>query len=252
MTNTLFNQTSLTVVLAGAHGAIGGAILKQLLGMSNVKHVYALKRIAQTIWQTVDDPRVSVIVCDITQAVDLAALNARLKSDNAAVNLLINATGLLHNAEIKPEKALSQLNLTALQLSFAVNAFAPVLFLQAVLPYLTKQSPAWVVSLSARVGSISDNRLGGWYSYRAAKAAQNQLFKTAAIELMRTHPQATCLQLHPGTVNSALSKPFQSAIKANSLFTPEYSAACLLSVIASKSAADTGTFWDWNNTRIPW
>jgi NAD(P)-dependent dehydrogenase (short-subunit alcohol dehydrogenase family) len=248
MTNTHFNQTSLTVVLAGSHGAIGRALLKQLLGMPNVKQIYALQRTDEIV----DSPLVSVIACDITQEADLKAFNARLKSDQAAVNLLINATGLLHSVEIKPEKALSQLKLSALQQSFAVNAFAPLLLLQTVLPYLTKQSPAWVANLSARVGSISDNRLGGWYSYRAAKAAQNQLFKTASIELMRSHPLVICLQLHPGTVNSALSKPFRSAVKESQLFTPEYSSACLLSVIASKSTADTGTFWDWNNTHIPW
>jgi NAD(P)-dependent dehydrogenase (short-subunit alcohol dehydrogenase family) len=248
MINTLFSQTPLTVVIAGANGAIGGAILKQLQSMANVKQIYALQRVAQPV----ADSRVNIVSCDITNEHDLAAFNACLRLDNATVNLLINATGLLHSVEIKPEKALSQLKLSALQQSFAVNAFAPLLLLQTVLPYLTKQSPAWVANLSARVGSISDNRLGGWYSYRAAKAAQNQLFKTASIELMRSHPLVTCLQLHPGTVNSALSKPFQSAVKANSLFTPEHSAACLLSVIASKSPADTGTFWDWNNTRIPW
>jgi NAD(P)-dependent dehydrogenase (short-subunit alcohol dehydrogenase family) len=248
MTNTLFNQTPLTAVLAGASGAIGGAMLKHLLIMSNVQQIYVIGRRAQAF----NDSRIIAILCDVTKETDLAALNARLKSDNASVNLVINATGLLHDDDIKPEKALAQLKLSALQLSFAVNAFAPVLLLQAILPNLTKQSSAWVVNLSARVGSIGDNRLGGWYSYRAAKAAQNQLFKTAAIELARSHPLATCLQLHPGTVNSSLSKPFQSTVKAGGLFTPEYSAACLLNVINTKSVADTGTFWDWDNTSIPW
>ncbi len=243
-----FIETPLTVVIAGASGAIGQALLAQLLSTHDVRQVYVLQRTSQAY----ADSRVISVRCDITLSADLLAFNEKLKADKVSVNVLINATGLLHNGQIQPEKALSQLTLSTLQTSFAVNAFAPILLLQTVLPSMNKQKPAWVISLSARVGSISDNGLGGWYSYRAAKAAQNQLFKTASIELKRSHPLAICLQLHPGTVNSSLSKPFQSAVKAHSLFTPEQSAAYLLSVIASKTPEQTGTFWDWNNTAIHW
>ncbi len=248
MTNSLFTQTPLTVVLAGASGAIGSALLQQLLTQTNVKQVYVVQRTRMEF----EDPRVRVIVCDITEQADLDVLSSRLSADGAAVNLLMNATGLLHDGDLKPEKALSQLQNTALQRSFMINAFAPVMLLKAVLPHFAKQIPAWVISLSAKVGSISDNRLGGWYSYRAAKAAQNQLFKTASIELKRSHPLTTCLQLHPGTVNSSLSRPFQSAVTQGKLFTPEYSAHQLLSVIANKTPVDTGTFWGWDNAHIPW
>jgi NAD(P)-dependent dehydrogenase (short-subunit alcohol dehydrogenase family) len=248
MTQPLFQKTPLIVLLAGASGGIGQALLHQLLTMPNVAHIYVLQRNPVAI----DHTRVSTIACDICQTQDLQALGAHLKQKGAVVNVLINATGLLHNQQLRPEKALSQLSLASLQDSFAVNAFAPALLLQAVLPSIQKQAPAWIVNLSARVGSIEDNRLGGWYSYRAAKAAQNQLLKTASIELARSHPLAICLQLHPGTVDSGLSKPFQSAVKADALFTPAQSAAYLLNVIASKTALDTGTFWDWNNTALPW
>jgi NAD(P)-dependent dehydrogenase (short-subunit alcohol dehydrogenase family) len=243
-----FTETPLTAVIAGASGAIGQALLTQLLSRHNVQRVYVVQRSAAQF----KDPRVVVVQCDITNEDDLRAVGSRLKADAVSVNCLINATGFLHGNDIRPEKALSQLNAASLQANFGVNAFAPILLLQAVLPSISKQNPAWIVSLSARVGSIEDNGLGGWYSYRAAKAAQNQLFKTASIELKRSHPLATCLQLHPGTVDSGLSKPFQSAVKADKLFTPQQSAAYLLSVIANKSPADTGTFWDWNNTVIPW
>jgi NAD(P)-dependent dehydrogenase (short-subunit alcohol dehydrogenase family) len=244
----LFTQTPLTVVVAGANGAIGQALVAQLLDMPNVQRIYALHRTVRHH----DDARVVPVRCDITQSDDLQALTQQLKNDAVAVNLLINATGLLHSDALKPEKALNQVNLASLQTSFATNAFAPILLLQAVLPCFDKQQPAWVINLSARVGSIKGNRLGGWFSYRAAKAAQNQLLKTASIELKRSHPLATCLQLHPGTVNSGLSKPFQSAVKAEQLFTPQQSAAYLLAVMACKEAAETGTFWDWNNQAIPW
>jgi NAD(P)-dependent dehydrogenase (short-subunit alcohol dehydrogenase family) len=244
--------TPLNIVLAGASGAIGQALLQQLLAMPNTQTVYVLHRTDMA--NGVLDSRVRLVACDITQTLDLQGLAARLKADEININVLMNATGLLHSEvlQLKPEKALSQLNLNALQHSFALNAFAPILLLQAVLPSIAKQNPAWIVNLSARVGSISDNRLGGWYAYRAAKSAQNQLFKTAAIELSRSHPQAICLQLHPGTVDSALSKPFQAGVAADKLFTPEQSAAYLLQVIASKTPADTGTFWDWNNTAVAW
>ena len=248
MTSTLFSQTPLRVVLAGASGAIGGSLLHHLLKRSNIEHIYVVQRTLMTF----EDYRVSGIVCDLTQETDLAHLTARLRDDGVAVNALINATGMLHDSDLKPEKALSQLKLGALERSFAINAFAPLLLLKAVLPSFDKHQPAWIVNLSARVGSITDNRLGGWYSYRAAKAAQNQLFKTASIELTRSHPQLTCLQLHPGTVDSSLSQPFQGAVKDGKLFTSEYSAGKLLSVIASKTIADTGTFWDWDNSPIPW
>jgi NAD(P)-dependent dehydrogenase (short-subunit alcohol dehydrogenase family) len=243
-----FIEAPLTAVIAGTSGAIGRSLLVQLLNTYNVQRIYALQRRAAVY----DDPRVIAVQCDITQEADLQTFSQRLKADGASVNCLINATGFLHGDGFRPEKALSQVSAPSLQVNFAVNAFAPILLLQAVLPSIDKQHPAWIVSLSARVGSIQDNGLGGWYSYRAAKAAQNQLFKTAAIELKRSHSLATCLQLHPGTVDSGLSKPFQSAVKADKLFTPEQSAKYLLSVIVNKSPADTGTFWDWTNTVIPW
>ncbi len=249
MTISNFYVKPLTVVLAGASGAIGQALQRQLLALPNLVQLYALSRSPELKNL---DARITVVRLDSTCADDLNAFKQQLQADRACINVVINTVGLLHSATVKPEKSLSQLDFTVLAHSFSVNALAPIMLLQAVLPSLDKQNPAWIAHLSARVGSIQDNRLGGWYSYRASKAAQNQLIKTASIELKRTHPQLTCLQLHPGTVDSALSKPFQSQLKPAQLFTPEQSASFLLSVIASKTPLDTGTFWDWNNTAIPW
>ena len=252
----LFYQTPLTVVLAGANGAIGQAMIKQLLLMPHTVQIYALSRIP--LKHDFLDDRVTHILCDITKKDDLIRLSTQLNDDCACVNVLLNTIGLLHQQAtkttnlLKPEKALSQLSLESLETSFSVNTFAPILLLKAVLPSMPKQASVWIANLSARVASISDNQLGGWYSYRAAKAAQNQLFKTVAIELKRTHTQAICLQLHPGTVDSALSKPFQNGIIEGKLFTPAYSAQCLLTVIASKTVQDTGSFWDWDNQSISW
>ncbi len=190
--------------------------------------------------------------CDISDTTALQALASQLKALGHPLNGIINTVGLLHGQEVRPEKALSQLKLPQMNAVFLANAFGPILLIQAMLPLLHKGVPTVIASLSARVGSISDNQLGGWYSYRAAKAAQNQLFKTLAIELQRSHPQVTCLQLHPGTVDTALSKPFQSNVATAKLFTPEFSAKALAQVIASKTVADSGTFWDWEGKPVPW
>ena len=195
---------------------------------------------------------VQSIACDIASENSLHDLASHLKNQGVQLGGLINAVGLLHADGLRPEKALSQLKLQQMQTVFTANAFAPILLVQAMLPLLRKDTPTFIASLSARVGSIADNRLGGWYSYRAAKAAQNQLFKTLAIELQRSHPLACCLQLHPGTVDTALSKPFQSGVASDKLFTAQFSAQALMAVIASKSAADTGTFWAWDGQRVPW
>ena len=130
-----------------------------------------------------------------------------------------------------PEKRLAALRRSALHQSFAINAWGPALLAQAVEPVLKRSGQAWFASLSARVGSIGDNHLGGWYSYRAAKAAQNQLLKTVALEWRRTMPAVCVACLHPGTTDSPLSKPFQARVPPAKLFTPAFSAAALLGVL---------------------
>lgn len=262
----LLHNTPLTVIVTGANGAIGQALIKCLLMMPNVIKIYTISRTASvnTAFNENAPHKVIHCICDITNSNHLQQLNHRLYKDKVSINMVFNTVGVLHQLseyhfnthqaknKLIPEKSLAQLSLESLQTSCLINAFAPILFIQSILPYIPKEVPVWVASLSARIGSITDNQLGGWYSYRAAKSAQNQLFKTLSIELNRTHKQAICLQLHPGTVDSKLSQPFQNNITKEKLFTPEYSAKQLLAVIASKSIKDTGSFWDWNNQPIPW
>jgi NAD(P)-dependent dehydrogenase (short-subunit alcohol dehydrogenase family) len=168
------------------------------------------------------------------------------------LDLVVNATGLLHDRMVAPEKSIEQVSRDALEAVFAINAFAPVLLARTLMPRLAGRRPAVFASLSARVGSIGDNRAGGWYAYRASKAAQNQLMRTFAIEWRRRNPLGTCLLLHPGTVDTALSAPFQSRVPAHRLFDPASAAGKLLRVIASSSPADTGRFVAWDGTDIPW
>jgi NAD(P)-dependent dehydrogenase (short-subunit alcohol dehydrogenase family) len=135
---------------------------------------------------------------------------------------------------------------------FAVNTIGPALIAKHMLPKLPRDRPAVFAVLSARVGSIGDNRLGGWHGYRASKAALNMLIANLAIEMRRTHPLAVIVALHPGTVATSLSEPFQAGVAADKLFSPETSATHLLNVIDRLSPEDSGSFLAWNAERLPW
>ncbi|MFZ0407336.1 MAG: SDR family NAD(P)-dependent oxidoreductase [Cyanobium sp.] len=168
------------------------------------------------------------------------------------LRLVIYTAGLLHEGAMTPEKRLSQVNRPALERSFHVNAWGPLLVAQAVEAALPRDQPVLLASLSARVGSIGDNRLGGWYAYRAAKAAQNQLLTTLAIEWRRRLPLACVTLLHPGTTATELSAPFRSGVPAQQLFSPERAAAQLLDLLECQSPAASGRFLAWDGSAIPW
>jgi NAD(P)-dependent dehydrogenase (short-subunit alcohol dehydrogenase family) len=140
----------------------------------------------------------------------------------------------------------------ALRRSFAVNAWGPLLLARAVEAALPREEPCHLASLSARVGSIGDNRLGGWYAYRAAKAAQNQLLRTLALEWRRRLPLACVTLLHPGTTATALSGPFRSSVPASRLFTPKRAATHLLDVLEGQTPETSGSFLAWDGQTVPW
>ena len=180
---------------------------------------------------------------------DPASIETAAAALTIAPDLVFIATGVLHGAGLSPEKANSQLSADALATAFAINTIGPALVARAVLPLMSRGRKTVLAALSARVGSISDNRLGGWHSYRASKAALNQLIHTMAIEQARRNPDQVLLALHPGTVDSGLSKPFQKGVKT--LFTPEESARHLLRVIDQATPAQTGLLLDWQGEVIP-
>ena len=180
---------------------------------------------------------------------DEASIAAAAAACGSGLTLVIDATGFLHDGAFQPEKSLRQLDPAHLARSFALNATGPALLMKHFLPLLARDERAVFATLSARVGSISDNRLGGWYAYRASKAALNQLVRTAAVEIARTRPQAICVALHPGTVDTGLSGPF--AKNGLDVQTPAESAGKLLTVIAGLTTAQTGTLIDQNGTTIP-
>jgi NAD(P)-dependent dehydrogenase (short-subunit alcohol dehydrogenase family) len=189
---------------------------------------------------------------DITDESSLLAMTNQLRKNLQVIDLIVNTVGLLHSKDVAPEKALEHIFLPSMQQVFAVNAYGPILLAQALMPWLKARRPIVFTSLSARVGSISDNRLGGWYSYRASKAAQNQLLKTLAIELARRNPEAIVLALHPGTTDTDLSRPFQANVTQEKLFTPAFVAEHLLQQITQARVEDTGSFIAWDGQRIAW
>lgn len=186
---------------------------------------------------------------DLASEPSIAAAAASLAG--TPVQRLIVATGLLHEDGLKPERALRDLSASGLGRSFLVNAIGPALVLRHFASLLAREGRVEVALLSARVGSISDNRLGGWYGYRASKAALNQIVRSAAIEIGRSRPEAVIAALHPGTVDTAMSRPFQANVPAERLFTAERSAAHLAEVLGKLQPANSGGFFDWQGAPIP-
>lgn len=164
-------------------------------------------------------------------------------------DLIVNATGALVIGEYTPEKTINAIDATGMAAQFALNATGVALALRYFSPLLARDRRAVFASLSARVGSIGDNHLGGWISYRAAKAAQNQIIRTAAIELRRRNPNAVVVALHPGTVETRLTEKYAAGHPTQ---TPAQAAAALLAVIDGLTPHDTGTFWDWKGQPVPW
>ncbi|WP_424972898.1 SDR family oxidoreductase [Dinoroseobacter sp. S76] len=180
---------------------------------------------------------------------DAAAVDAQLGALEGVFDRVIVATGALEVAGSAPEKSLRDLTPQALLDQFSVNAMGPALVLRHAQRLLPKDRPSVFAVLSARVGSIGDNRLGGWYSYRAAKAAVNQLVHTAAIEIARTHRVAAVVSLHPGTVATPFTAKYLGRHPA---VPPAEAAANLVRVVDGLSAADTGRFFDWSGAEVPW
>lgn len=224
-------------VIAGAGGAIGGALAELAEASGRFRDVIRLSRGGTPALDLLDETTI--------EAAAKAAAGM-----NAGLRLFVDATGFLHDDAFAPEKSLRQITAAHLAHAFAVNAIGPALLMKHFLPFLPLQGKSVFATLSAKVGSIGDNRFGGWYSYRASKAARNQLLRNAAIETSRRRRDAVCLALHPGTVESPLSAPFR---KSGLDTRPAKEAARdLIAVIDHAGAADNGKFIDWKGEVLPW
>jgi NAD(P)-dependent dehydrogenase (short-subunit alcohol dehydrogenase family) len=238
--------SQLKVAVLGASGGIGGALADQLAKSPAVTQVFRLSR------SVVHDESGTWLPFDLEDEDSIADASGVLKQTAGDLNLVIVATGLLHQAdELQPEKTWRSLNSLGLEKTFRINAAGPALVAKHFLPLLATDRKAAFAAISARVGSIEDNHLGGWYAYRSAKAALNMLLKSLSIELARRNPNALCVGLHPGTVDTDLSKPFQSGVPEGKLFSPAKSARHLLSVLDRLTPEDTGRVFAWDGSRIP-
>ncbi len=220
--------------MVGASGGIGAALADRLAADPRVSRVHRFSRRTE-------------VPLDLTDEASIAGAAATV----AEARLVIVATGLLHDPEQAPEKRLADLDGARLARLFQVNTIGPALVLKHFAPKVPRDGKAVLAVLTARVGSIADNQLGGWYGYRASKAAANQMVRTAAVELAARRREAICVALHPGTVDTALSAPFQRGVAPQKLFTPAYSAERLLAVIDGLGPADTGGFFAWDGQPIP-
>jgi NAD(P)-dependent dehydrogenase (short-subunit alcohol dehydrogenase family) len=237
-----------TALVTGASGGIGDAVVKTLLASSRPGRVIGVSRHHCRH----RDDRFEPLRLDLSRQEDLDALGERMNS--SPLHLVFNAIGVLHDESrgIGPEKKFDDLDAKAMAYLFHVNAITPALLLKALQESLKGNHPAIFASLSARVGSIGDNHLGGWYAYRASKAAHNMLIKTASIELRRLNPSAMAISLHPGTTDTLLSLPFQARVPEVKLFSPTYVAERLMKVLGNRTTSDSGSFYDWADERVPW
>ncbi|WP_420564653.1 SDR family oxidoreductase [Thalassobaculum sp.] len=223
-----FPSPALAVVI-GASGGIGAALFSALRESGRFSDVIGLSRRG--------DPPL-----DLLDEASIRAAADHIADHGTPPRLILDATGFLHDEDHRPEKSWRELDPDHLARAFALNATGPALLMKHLLPLLPREGKAVFATLSARVGSISDNRIGGWYAYRASKAALNQLVRCAAIELRRTHREAVCVALHPGTVDTPLSAPFAKA--GLDVRPPEVAAADLLTMIDGLTAARSGELVD--------
>jgi NAD(P)-dependent dehydrogenase (short-subunit alcohol dehydrogenase family) len=223
-------------IVLGATGGLGGAFLRRLKREKGFVLTLGFSRSSEPAFDL-----------EIEETIRAAALQARRSGE---IRLVIDATGVLHGEGLQPEKSWAHLDPRQMAKAFAINAIGPALIMKHFLPLFPVSGKALFATLSAKVGSIGDNRLGGWHSYRASKAALNQLVRTAAVELKRRHPEAVCAALHPGTVNTRLSAPFAKAGLA--VKDPDQSADALLRVIDRLTADQSGGFFDCAGAELPW
>ncbi len=237
------DTNELNAAVIGAGGGIGGALVDALANREGVKIVHALSRNPSEY----DHPEIRAGRIDTTDESTVVEAAAAIDQD---LDLVIVATGILHAGDIQPERRIKEVDVDAMQAVFAVNTVGPAIVAKHFLPKLRKSGPSVFAAISARVGSIADNRLGGWTSYRASKAALNMVLKTFAIEHARSRRESVIAALHPGTVDTQLSEPFSKRVPDGKLFEPSRSAAYLLDVIEGLRPEDSGGFFAWDGSRI--
>ncbi len=238
------DNAGLRVAIIGASGGIGRACVKHFAA-DRASIVYAFSRSLKNF----DYSNVREFYLDLLEedSVERAAYHCTLEG---TLDIVIVASGILHHDDVMPEKSLKELSIINMEKIFAINTFGPALVAKHFLPILTRKKRVIFAALSARVGSITDNHLGGWYSYRASKAALNMLIKTASIEYSRQNRLGIVVGLHPGTVASELSAPFQKNVPPEKLFSADYSVTNMMAVLEGLDPGDTGKVFAWDGKDI--
>lgn len=239
----LNNFNHMNIAIIGATGGIGSAIIEVMEKQKNVNHIYTFSKQSQKY----KNSKLSNHYINIE---DEYSIEKAACSINTKLDLLIIATGILSDRDIAPEKSLRDISYSNFSKILSVNTIGPAIILKYFSPLLNRDKKSVIAAISARIGSISDNKLGGWYSYRASKTALNMVIKNASIELARKYKNTIIVGLHPGTVDTKLSRPFQNNVK--NLFTPKYSAKQLLKVINNLDSVDSGKVFAWDGTNIPY
>jgi NAD(P)-dependent dehydrogenase (short-subunit alcohol dehydrogenase family) len=246
----------MNVLIVGANRGIGLGFVEQLLQRSHINQIYATYRSTATSELTTlvtkHSDRLQILPMDVTDETQIATAIATIKDQIQVLNLVLYCVGLLHDDTMQPEKSLQQVQAEPLLRYFQVNSIGAVLLAKHVLPLLKQGDRSIFASISAKVGSIGDNQLGGWYGYRASKAALNMLMRTVAIEYSRKSPKTIVVMLHPGTTDTRLSKPFQRNVPPEKLFSVDRTVTQLLAVIDQLQPDDSGCFFSWDGSRLPW
>lgn len=232
------------VAVIGSSGAIGNAFLEHYIKDESVENIFSFSRSNISI----ENNKVIHGLIDVENETSIQKASQSL--EEVKLDEIIIASGLLHTEDFGPEKSIKDLKADNILKILGVNTVGPAIVGKYFLPLLNKKNKSVMAFLSARVGSISENKLGGWYSYRASKAALNQIIKNFSIEINRVNPQAIILGLQPGTVESNFSQPFKKNVKEGNLFTAEYSVSMLLDVINSSTTKDSGKLIGWDGEEI--
>ena len=243
-----------TALIVGGGQGIGLGFVRQLLEQSDVQRVYATYRRVESATEllAIEDPQLHCLQMDITDQSQIAGVVESIQNETKTLHYAINCAGVLHEGEMQPEKSLRQINSEQLLRYFQVNSVGAMLLFKYVQPLLKHDDRSILATISAKVGSIGDNEIGGWYGYRASKAALNMFIRTSSIEYKRTCPNAILVALHPGTTDTRLSLPFQRNVPPEKLFSVDRTVSQLLNVIEGLKATDSGTFVNWDGNPIPW
>ena len=244
----------MNILIQGGGRGIGLALAQRALAAGATRLVITARQpnSSPAHIELAGDPRVTFLPMDITKDDEIRDACGEIKAMMPQLDRVICTSGILREGDIRPEKRIADIDADALVQLYRVNALGPVLLARELWPLMKGDHALRFAAISARVGSISDNRLGGWYAYRASKAALNQLMRTLSIELARANPNACVVTLHPGTVDTDLSRPFQANVPADKLFTADNSAGRLWQVLDGLTPADTGTLFAYVGSVIPY